>query len=156
MWLKTANILLLVSLSLHCALRSCEVQAALTKKDIVVDKDSQGRTYATLRRDFVSKNCRGDTNGREFETPGRAQEPKQVEALKRLLSKLYPEVDRVFQRSLSREVNERDNVWFMKATRTKPTGRYAFVHLECSGAVTAVHKSLLTSNDHFYPEERRC
>ena len=61
---------------------------ALKKSDIVFETDSEGRTFATLHRDFHSKNCCGGVAGREFETTGGLQEARQVDALKKLMSKL--------------------------------------------------------------------
>ena len=55
------------NLTLHCAFRSSEVQVALKKEDIVFANDAEGGTNATIWRDFLSKNCRGGIDGREFE-----------------------------------------------------------------------------------------
>jgi len=106
------------NLTLHCALRSSEVQVALKKEDIVFDTDGEGGAYATIRRDFLSKNCRGGVDGREFETCGRIQEPRQVEALKKMITKLNPNVDRLFQRALMKVTND-DSIWYMRS----PLGR---------------------------------
>ena len=48
----------------------------------------------------MSKNCRGGIDGCSFETCGRMQEEKQVSAMRLLLEKLHPEVERLFQRAL--------------------------------------------------------
>ena len=77
------------NISLHFALRGAEVQTRLKKEDIVFATDSEGKEYATLRRDFLWKNCPGGVGGREFETCGRLQDPRKVQALKKLLSKLH-------------------------------------------------------------------
>ena len=83
-------------LSNHFALRSKEVQTTIRKSDIVFETDSEGKEYASLRRDFLAKNCPGGIKGREYESCGRLQEPRQVEALKKLLAKLHPGVERLF------------------------------------------------------------
>ena len=81
-------------LSIHFALRSKEIQTTIRKSDIVFETDSEGKEYASLRRDFLAKNCPGGIKGREYESCGRLQEPRQVEALKKLLAKLHPGVER--------------------------------------------------------------
>ena len=72
----------------HFGLRSCEVQVSLKKSDIAFQTDAEGCTYATLHRAFQSKNCSGGITGREFQSTGRLQETRQVDALKKLISKL--------------------------------------------------------------------
>ena len=81
------------NLSLHFALRGAEVQTKLKKSDIVFDTDSQGREIVTIRRDFLSKNCPAGTDGREFESCGQLQEPRQVQAMKKMVSKLHPDIE---------------------------------------------------------------
>ena len=63
------------NLSLHFALQGAEVQTKLKKSDNVFDMDSQGREIFTIRRDFLSKNCPRRTDGCEFKSCGRLQEP---------------------------------------------------------------------------------
>ena len=84
--------------------------------------DSLGGNSRQLHSDFHSKNCGGGVAGREFETTGRLREARQVDALKKLMSKLHPDVERVFQRALPGEVTSEKEVWFMKA----PLGRNLF------------------------------
>ncbi len=67
------------NLSLHFALRAAEVQTRLKKCDIVFETGSDGKEYGTIRRDFMSKNCPGGIDGREFESCGRIQETHQVD-----------------------------------------------------------------------------
>ena len=102
------------NISLHFALRGAEVQTRLKKEDIVFATDSEGKEYATLRRDFLSKNCPGGVGGQEFKTCGRLQDPRQVQALKKLLSKLHPQVDRLFQRALQGPQADTKETWFMR------------------------------------------
>ena len=73
-------------------------------------------------QDFHSKNCGGGAAGWEFETTGRLQEARQVNALKKLMYKLNPDLERVLQRTLPGEVTSEKEVWFMKA----PLGRNLF------------------------------
>ena len=70
--------------------------------------------YVTLRRDFMSKNCPGGLTGRAFESSGRLQEPMQVAAMKKLLSKLHAQVDRIFQQALPGLQPETKEVGFTK------------------------------------------
>ena len=104
-------------LSIHFALRSKEIQTTIRKSDIVFETDSEGKEYASLRRDFLAKNCPGGIKGREYESCGRLQEPRQVEleALEKLLAKLHPGVERLFQRGLKGNQPESKPTWFMKA-----------------------------------------
>ena len=102
-------------LSIHFALRSKEIQTTIRKSDIVFETDSEGKEYASLRRDFLAKNCPGGIKGREYKSCGRLQEPRQVEALKKLLAKLHPVVERLFQRGLKGNQSESKPTWFMKA-----------------------------------------
>ena len=103
------------NLSLHFALRGAEVQLKLRKSDIVFGVDSDGKEYATISRDFLSKNCQGGVRGREFQTCGRLQKPRQVAALRKLLAKLHPQVERLFQRALQGHQPETKETWFMRS-----------------------------------------
>ena len=69
------------NLSLHFALRGAEIQRKLLKMDFVFEPDSDGKDYVVLQRDFMSKNCPGGIGGREFESSGRIQDFRQVQAL---------------------------------------------------------------------------
>ena len=60
-------------LSIHFALRSKEIQTTIRKSDIVFETDSEGKEYASLRRDL-----RPRREGRKYESCGRLQEPRQV------------------------------------------------------------------------------
>ena len=102
-------------LSIHFALRSKEIQTTIRKSDIVFETDSEGKEYASLRRDFLAKNCPGGIKGREYESCSRLQEPRQVEALKKLLAKLHPGVERLFQRGFKGNQPESKPTWFKKA-----------------------------------------
>ena len=62
----------------------------------------------------MSKNCRGGIDEREFESCGRLQESRQVEAGKMLILKLHPEVDRLFQRAFLGKQTDSTETWFMK------------------------------------------
>ena len=63
------------NISLHFALRGAEVQTRLKKEGMVFATDSEGKEYATLRRDFLPKNCPGGVGGRKFEKCGRVARP---------------------------------------------------------------------------------
>lgn len=70
-------------LTLHFALRGSEIQTQLKKQDIVIEIDPNGKEYVTLKRDFMSKNCAGGLDGREFVSCGRVQDHVQVAAIKK-------------------------------------------------------------------------
>ena len=74
--------------------------------DFVFEPDSDGKDYVVLQRDFISKNCPGGIGGREFESSGRIQDFRQVQALRKLLTKLHLDIDRVFQRALQGKQSE--------------------------------------------------
>ena len=95
-------------LSIHFALPSKEIQTTIRT-------GGQGKEYPSLRRDFLAKNCPVGIKGREYESCGRLQEPRQVEALKKVLAKLYRGVERLFQRGLKGNQPESKPTWFMKA-----------------------------------------
>ena len=61
-------------LTLHFALRGSEIHTQLKKQDIVIEIDPSGKEYVTLKLDFMSKNCAGGLDGREFVSCGRVQD----------------------------------------------------------------------------------
>ena len=93
------------NLARHLGLRGTEVFVKINKTD------EHGPEYATLSADFNTKNTLGGLGGREFQTCGRIQDPTQVSALRRLLARLHPLQDRLFQRILY-GVRPVDGPWF--------------------------------------------
>lgn len=108
-----------LQLTLHFALRGSEVQIQLKKSDIVFKTDACGKEYIALSTDFMTKNCRGGLDGRSFETFGRMQEEQQVSAMRLLLQKLHPDIERLFQRAVIGKQALAKPCWFMKV----PLGR---------------------------------
>ena len=108
-----------LQLTLHFALRGSEVQIQLKKNDIVFKKDASGKEYVALSTDFMTKNCRGGLDGRSFQTFGRLQEEKQVSAMRLLVEKLHPDIERLFHRALVGKQPLAKPCWFMKS----PLGR---------------------------------
>lgn len=105
-------------ISAHFCLRGGEVQAKLMKDDLVFERDGNGIECITINKDFMTKNHQGGLTGSETTTTGRIQDPKQVAAIKRYLSKLNPDLDRLFQRAFGggTTIMEDDAAtWFMKA-----------------------------------------
>ena len=84
----------------HYGLRGGEVFAKLTRQDLLFKQDDQDKEYVVLRSDFLTKNTPGGLKAREFHSCGRIQEERQVKALHRLLERLHPNSDRLFQRVL--------------------------------------------------------
>lgn len=104
--------------SAHFCLRGGEIQCRLKKEDLVFSTDPDGDERITLQKDFLSKNHQGGLTGSDFTTSGCIQDPKQVSAIKRYLSKLNPKMDRLFQRALgggTTEMKEDAPTWFMNA-----------------------------------------
>ena len=86
----------------------------LKKQDIVIEIDPNGKEYVILKSDFMSKKYAGGLDGIEFVSCGRVQDHVRVAAIKKLLSKLHPEEERIFQRALPGIQKEEKPVWFSK------------------------------------------
>ena len=99
------------NLARHLGLRGTEVFVKMNKADIVFKTDENGLEYATLSGDFKTKNTPGGIGGREFQTCGRIQDPTRVSALRRLVGKLHPLQNRLFQRILY-GVRPAEGPWF--------------------------------------------
>ena len=87
------------------------MQVQLKKSDLEFREDDIGE-FVVLSTDFASKNSPGGAAGREFATVGRVNDVQQVAAIRLLLQKLHPEVDRVFQRARAGEMKAGDKTWF--------------------------------------------
>ena len=80
----------------HCLLLRREHFLYVFWKEIkVLHTQHIGTEYFELATSFNSKNHQGGTGGREKVSDGRIQQPRQVAALKQLLSKLHPKNDRL-------------------------------------------------------------
>lgn len=98
-------------------LRGREVQTNMKKADIEL-RIVEGKEVFSLSTDFLSKNHQGGVCGSSHVSAGLIQDPLQVEAIKRYLSKLHPDVDRLFQRAgvgAGCCVSPAADVWYMKA-----------------------------------------
>ena len=100
-------------ITLHFGLRAREVQVQLRKTDLVFNEGKDG-VFITLATDFSSKNCQGGASGRDFNTVGRIDNPQQVAAIRLLLEKLHPAIDRFFQRARTGRVQANDKTWFTR------------------------------------------
>ena len=100
-------------ITIHFCLRGQELQSTLKKTDIVIDEE-QGVTSIRLRTGFLTKNSAGGINSREFGSAGRITDPKQVAAIKMLLEKTNPDLDRLFQR-VHPSFHPSHQFWFIKA-----------------------------------------
>ena len=58
------------NLSLHFALRGAEFQAILRKDDIIFGVGGEGEEFATISRDFLSKNFKAGFKGVSFRAVG--------------------------------------------------------------------------------------
>ena len=101
------------AMTMHFGLRGHEVQVRLKKSDLEFKQDDSGECVV-LSTDFASKNCPGGIAGREFATVGRVNDPRQVAAMRLLLEKVHPDVDRIFQRARTGPVKETDKTWFTR------------------------------------------
>ena len=100
--------------TLHFALRGAEVQIKLKKTDLVFCSSDSTGEYVTLATDFMSKNCPGGVKGREFNTCGRITDKHQVTAVRKLIRKSSPLVDRFFQRAKPGHCKSDKETWYMK------------------------------------------
>eukprot|EP00117_Sycon_ciliatum_P039360 scpid88107/ scgid29110/ len=104
-------------LSLHFCLRGREVQSQLTKSDLQFDT-IDGHDIIRLSKDFTSKNHQGGITGTAFSSAGVVRDPHQVRVIKLYLSRLNPDMDRLFQRAKGGALYAApagNVVWFMKA-----------------------------------------
>ena len=106
-------------ITMHFSLRASEVQTKLKKSDLVFDSESFTGEFVSLGKDFMSKNCPGGVKGREFETCGRITNQKQVAAIRKLIDKSCPTIDRLFQRAKTGRRREDEEVWYMRAPDRK-------------------------------------
>ena len=98
----------------HYGLRGGEVFAKLRRQDLVFKRDGDGKEFVLLDNDFVTKNTPGGLNAREFHYCGRIQDDSQVKALHRLVDRLHPKLDRLFQRVLP-GCRRKEGPWFAQA-----------------------------------------
>ena len=100
--------------TLHFCLRGNEAQSKLKKTDLLFTT-IEGERAIVLNADFLSKNHQGGVAGSSSETKGAITKPEMVAAFERYISKLHPQLDRLFQRAKYGEgVLKVDSpVWFM-------------------------------------------
>ena len=99
----------------HFCLRSSEVQAMITKKDLCVKKSANGSEYICLENEYISKNHQGTTS---TVTDGRIVDSTQVKVVQLLLNKLSPTSERIF-RMPKKNVKTTDSTWYCG----KPVGK---------------------------------
>lgn len=98
-------------------LRGREVQTNMKKTDIEL-RVVEGKEVFSLSTDFLSKNHQGGVAGSSHVSAGLIQDAVQVAVIKRYLSKLHPEIDRLFQRAIVGAgccVSPGASLWYMKA-----------------------------------------
>ena len=84
--------------TLHFCLRGNEAQSKLKKTDLLFTTIA-GERAIVLNADFLSKNHQGGVAGSSSETKGAITKPEMVAAFERYISKLHPQLDRLFQRA---------------------------------------------------------
>ena len=100
--------------SLHFCLRGGEVQCKLKKQDLLFVESGR----FTLVTDFMTKNYRGGLTWSASTTAGYIKDAVQVAAIQRYVSKLHPNLDRLFQRTrapVGMLVSENDECWFVRS-----------------------------------------
>ena len=85
------------AVTMRLGLRGGEVQCKLQKSPLYFEKEEEGKEEVSVSSNFMSKNCPGGLEAREFASAGRIYEPLQIAAIRRLLEKLHPDIDRLFQ-----------------------------------------------------------
>ena len=121
--------------TLHFCLRGNEAQSKLKKTDLLFTT-IEGERAIVLNADFLSKNHQGGVAGSSSETKGAITKPEMVAAFERYISKLHPQLDRLFQRAKYGEcVLKVDSpVWFKTPTsltlNTFPKKKEVFYSLE--------------------------
>ena len=86
----------------HFCLRSAEMQAMLRVDDLLEKEEENGQSYFVLSTAYSSKNHQGGLVGREKVSDGRIQSPRQVRALKKLISLIDPRTSWLFQMAKKR------------------------------------------------------
>ena len=90
----------------HFCLRSAKMQAMLRVDDLLEKEEENGQSCFVLSTAYSSKNHRGGLVGREKVSNGRIQSPRQVRALKKLISLIDPRTLRLFQMAKKRYSSE--------------------------------------------------
>ena len=97
-------------ISFHFCLRGREMQALMRTSDLEIQEEN-GSEVITLSTSFATKDYQGGTSGAEEVSIGRIQQPKQVDVIKLLISKLHPSSDRLFQRA-KKNAKPDDQTWY--------------------------------------------
>eukprot|EP00117_Sycon_ciliatum_P035923 scpid60364/ scgid27133/ len=71
--------------------------ARLRKQDFLISAPDGGCEIVTLRTEFSTKNYQGGLKGSSFNSAGCISDPQQVAVFMHYLSKLHPDIDRIFQ-----------------------------------------------------------
>ncbi|XP_065177175.1 uncharacterized protein LOC135807003 [Sycon ciliatum] len=102
--------------TIHFCLRGNEAQSQLKPSDLVFTTIA-GEEAIVLHADYMSKNHQGGLTGSHTETSGAITRSDMIAVFRRYLSKLHPEMDRLFQRAkYGSGVLAMDcDVWFMKS-----------------------------------------
>ena len=85
-----------------------------TDFDFRVDEETKEYNIIVLKTDFLTKNSPGGISSCEFKSCGMLKDEVQVQAFCRLLARLHPNQERMFQRVLP-AVRNVNSPWFMNA-----------------------------------------
>ena len=102
------------SITIHFCLRGGEMQAAICKNDLVFSQVN-GKEVIKLAPSYMSKNHQGGLLGSDWTSAGIIEYEHQVAVIKFYLTKLHPDVDRLFQRAMSScTLPEQATRWYMR------------------------------------------
>lgn len=110
------------NITYYFGLRGREIVCQLSKGDLEIDSDSDGRTFISLKKDFLSKNVKCSLSQKEFETVSVARmyandscsSKCPVECLKLYFDKIPPENPHLFPPSVT---NWEKSVYWYVAVR---------------------------------------
>ena len=124
-------------ISTHFCLRGGEIQCKLKKQDLIFQDDR-----ISLATDFMTKNHRGGLKGTASTTAGCIKDPVQVAAIRRFMTKLNPDIDRLFQRARAPAgmlVCEADECWFIRSPLSHNILDGMMKALSCTASLSRVY-----------------
>ena len=112
-------------LTYHFCLRGSESQAQLRVEDLQEWTSDSGEAYYTLATAYKTKTDQGGLTSSNSVSDGLVQDPLQVAAVKKLLSKIdCKQTTRLFQMAKKHWEKDRDGLWFTG----QPLGKNTIVH----------------------------
>ena len=97
--------------------------ARIKRTDFDFRVDEEKKEYVVLKIDFLTKNSPGGISSRDFKSCGMLKNEVQVQALHRLLARLHPNQERMFQRVFPRH-NALSDMMPLLSVRVRLSNRY--------------------------------